>query len=338
MKRQGKRPVNMTLIILIFVVLMALSLLTQQTWNLRRNLSFDSISETQQVSPYAQRDIQSLIFNVRDAELMLLVFNGKRFQAYTVGHWSLSYRYVKIVPLLVHALKTNNPERFQPDQPVFQMVFSVYDCIRTVCANHPDRCPINKMFPPIVSFPTAYRNDAVLPTAKAFPNPIYTGCLYDWKLKRKSRCKWQKVDQSLKFEDLRNQIVWRGSDFSVLGWMYEYGYMNTKWMKEEFTDDALATTTPTNVIARMLNHFWFLTPRWKAVALTLNETMTHNVTSSESWINALFTGDAEEDLHSRFEKIGIPVVDHQSMDGVAMSKYKYQIDLAGGKSKWSLHH
>ena len=114
--------------------------------------------------------------------------------------------------------------------------------------------------------------------------------------------------------------------------------MNTNWMKDEFTDDALATTAPKNVVARMLNRFSLLTPRWKAVALTLNETVVHNVTSSHRWINALFTGHAEEELHSRFEKVGISVVEHQSMDAVKMSKYKYQIDLAGGKSECFLHH
>jgi hypothetical protein len=338
MKTKGVRPMRLTLITLISVVLMALSLLTLQTGNLRRTLHTDSNSELRGIRPYAQGDIESLVYNLRDAELMLLVFNGRTFQAYTLGHWILSYRYVIVIPLMVHALKSNNPERFLPGQPVFQMVFSVYDCLRTSCANHPDRCPINKFFPPIVSFPTAYRNDAILPTAKAFPNPLFSGCLYDWKLRNKPRCKWRKVDSSLKFENLRNQIVWRGSDFSALGFMYEYHFMNMAWMKTEFTGDALVTMTPTNVVDRMMERFWFLTARWKAVALTLKETVTQNVSTSQSWINALFTGNAEEELHSRFETIGLSVMDNQTMNAVEMSAYKYQIDLAGGTSKWLSHH
>ena len=333
MTKQCKRSSKLTFIILVSVGLMKISLLTQQMSYPRRNLTIKTLSKIQRatVPPYTQRDIQSLLYNVGDPELMLLVFNGNKFQAYALGHWTLSFRYVKLIPLMVHALRTNHPQRFQPDKPVFQLVFSVADSIRTICANHPDRCPFAKLYPPIVSFPTAYRDDDVLPTAKAFPNPVFGGCIYDRIVKRRPECKWQAVDQSLKFEELRNQLIWRGSDYSVLSWMDEYRYMNTDWMKRDFTDDALAAMTPKDAIDKIMNRFWFLTPRWKVVALTLKESITSNDIKNLSWINALFTGDPEAELHSRFEKAGISVLDNQSMDTVTMSKYKYQIDLAGGK-------
>ena len=108
---------------------------------------------------YDQKGIESLAYNLRTSWPLLFVFDGHHFKAYLLGHWKMSFRYVKLIPLLVHALRTYHPERFQPGQPVFQMVFCVSDYLMTDCANDPDLCPVNKFFPPIVSFSSVFRDD-----------------------------------------------------------------------------------------------------------------------------------------------------------------------------------
>ncbi|KAI2509398.1 Glycosyl transferase family 90 [Fragilaria crotonensis] len=278
---------------------------------------------------YDQKGIQSLSYNLRISWPLLLVFDGEHFKAYTLGHWKFSFRYVKLVPFMVHALRTNHPDRFQPGQPVFQMVFSVSDYLMTTCANDPDQCPANKFYPPIVSFSSVYRDDRIMPTAKSFPNPDFSGCLYDYKVMGSPQCKWPQIDKSLPFESLINQIVWRGSDFDFLGLMDAHEDMNGNWMNQEFSEDALPSMSDAEVMDKIMSKFSDLTPRWKAVALTLNEAV-YGGPGSSSWINVQFTGDFGNELHQRFHNRGMLVSEKRPMSAKRMSKYKYQIDLAGG--------
>ena len=202
---------------------------TPMTDGLRRNL-MDIVTNRHSgtIPPYGQVGIQSLWYNIKASWPLLFVFDGNHFKVFTLGHWKMSFRYVKLVPLLVHALQTNHPERFQPGQPVFQMVFTVSDTILTSCANRPDLCPFNNFFPPIVSFSTVYRDDSILPSAKSFPNPEYSRCMYDVKVKGRLTCDWQQVDQNLNFENLINQIVWRGSDYEFLRALDRYRLIDRK--------------------------------------------------------------------------------------------------------------
>ena len=277
---------------------------------------------------YDQKGIQSLAYNMRISSPLLFVFDGEHFKAYTLGHRTLSYRYVILVPLFVHAMRTNNPERFRPGQPVFQMVFSVSDYLTTTCANDPDLCPTNKFYPPIVSFSSVYRDDRILPTAKSFPNPHFSGCLYESKVMGSPLCTWPQVDKSLPFDSLINQVVWRGSDFNFLGVLDAYRGMNGRWVHQEFSD-ALPSMSNAEVVAKLMARFSDLTPRWKAVALALHEAV-NGIPGSNSWINVRFTGNSLKGLHHRFLSRGMVVSEEQPMSAMTMSKYKYQIDLAGG--------
>ncbi|KAI2509396.1 Glycosyl transferase family 90 [Fragilaria crotonensis] len=297
------------------------------TRNLTR--SDNEIEEEEVIRPYNQIDIQSLRYNMKDIYPMLLVFNGSRFEAYTLGHEQVGRRYTKLVPLLVHALQTNNPERFQPGQPVFQMVFTVSDFLLTECANEFADCPINKFLPPIISFSSVYRDKSILPTAKSFPNPDFSGCMYEWKIQNKAGCTWPSVNKSLGWEDLEDQLVWRGSDHRFfLPSFDEYGKMDVEWLEKVFTREALANMTDNDVVSRLFHHYSDLSPRWKAVALTLKSTIVEP--ESHHWINVLFTGTSEQELHALFAERGTPVTDKEPMSSVEMSRYRYQIDLAGG--------
>ena len=300
---------------------------TNDTRDLKHSVN-DS-KEEEIVPPYNQNDIQSLRYNLKDIDPMLLVFTGSQFQAYTLGHNKARRRYTKLVPLLVHALETNQPERFQPGQPVFQMVFTVSDFLLTECANEFADCPINKYLPPIISFSSVYRDKSIVPTAKSFPNPDFSDCMYEWKLQGKAGCSWPSVDQSLQWEDLENQLVWRGSDHRFfLHSLDEYGKMDVEWLEKMFTSETLANMTDSDVVSRLFHHYSDLSPRWKAVALTLKSTIVEP--ESHHWINVLFTGSSEQELHALFAKRGTPVTDKQPMNAEVMSRFKYQIDLAGG--------
>ena len=299
--------------------------------SLTRNLtrSDNEVEEEEVIRPYNQIDIQSLRYNMKDIYPMLLVFNGSRFEAYTLGHEKVGRRYTKLVPLLVHALETNHPERFEPGQPVFQMVFTVSDFLLTECANEFADCPINKFLPPIVSFSSVYRDKSILPTAKSFPNPDFSGCLYEWKLQNKAGCTWPSVNKNLRWEELEDQLLWRGSDHRFfLPSLDQYGKMDVEWLEKVFTREALANMTDSDVVSRLFHHYSDLSPRWKAVALTLKSTIVEP--ESHHWINVLFTGTSEQELHALFAERGTPVTDKEPMSSVDMSRYRYQIDLAGG--------
>ena len=286
--------------------------------------------------PYNQTDIESFYYNIRIANPMLLVFDGQTFKAYTLG-LKLSYRYVLIIPFMVHALETNHPERFQRGQPVFQMIFSISDgmytkCVNKLTVNKLNACPIQKFFPPIVSFSTVNRDETVLPTAKSFPNPVFMGCMYDWKLKGKAGCPSPIIDESIPWDDLKNTIVWRGSDHRFFLEMYEkYSSMNTWWLEKVFTTHALATMSKMSAVTKLLYNYDDLSPRWKAVAMTLKTNVQDPKLLQTHWIDAMFTGEYSNELHTRFSERGIAVSADKAMDAQAMSRYKYQIDLGGGK-------
>ena len=209
------------------------------------------------------------------------------------------------------------------------MVFSVSDYLTTTCANDPDLCPTNKFYPPIVSFSSVYRDDRILPTAKSFPNPEFSGCIFDYKVMGSPQCRWPQVDKSLPFDSLINQVVWRGSDFNFLGVFDAHRGMNGKWMHQDFSEGELPSMSNAEVAAKLMARFSDLTPRWKAVALTLHEAVK-GIPGSNSWINVRFTGDSLKGLHHRFLKRGMMISEEQPMSAMTMSRYKYQIDLAGG--------
>ena len=278
------------------------------------------------IKNYGQSEIDSFYYNMKRVEPMLLVFDGQTFKAYTFGP-KMTFRYVKIIPLMVHALETNLPERFQPGQPIFQMIFSVSDLLATECVNK-FGCPIQRFFPPIVSFSAVSRDETILPTARSFPNPVFMGCMYDWKMNDREGCLWPEVDKSIQWDDLDNQIVWRGSDHRFLQSYEKYKSMDN-WLEEVFTRDALANMTKMDVVNKLFDRYDELSPRWKAAAMTLKTNVQDP--TSHHWINAMFTGNSKYELRTRFAERGIDVSEDKGMDSKVMSRYKYQIDLGGGK-------
>jgi hypothetical protein len=233
---------------------------------------------------------------------------------------------------MVHALESKYPHRFQSGQPVFQMVFTISDFLATACETAPHRCPINAFYPPFVSYSTVSKNSKVFPTAKAFPNPPFSGCISNWKLKGDTRCKWPKVDRNIPFEDLENKIIWRGSDFCFLPNIYNFQENNNQ-LQRVFSKYSLATRSDRKIMEELMNRYNQLTPRWKAVVLSLHERILEDRNAANAWIDALFSGSANGEAHQLLNERGFLVSEKDSMDSVAMCKYKYQIDLGGGECK-----
>lgn len=296
------------------------------------------LSEDHPLPKYNQSSIELMRHMMPTLEAMLLVFDGQTFRAYCVGERSkmLSFRYVRLIPLMVDALRSNDPERFAPGQPVFQMVWTVADFLRTKCVNVGVECPYTNDFPPIASYATMHRDKSVLPTAQAFPNVHYIKCLYGWRLQGGQTCTWQEVDKSPHWEDLTPTVVWRGTDFEEFITTYDrYKNTNDGWLRKEFTPHKMAKMSKTEIIDKLMNHWNDISPRWRAAALTLKT--KGSASDKPLWIDTMFTGHFNEQLHNAFAERGLAVSEDAPMDGKAMSKYRYQIDYGGGKLWDKLH-
>ena len=302
------------------------------SWQNYRNLNEENKTKGQQVTPpYDQDSIELFWDHMQNVMPLLFVFDGNTFKAYALGHQKLGFRYVKVIPLLVHALKSSYPDRFQPGQPVFQMIFTISDGLSTKCVNDNVTCPDEyNLFAPVAAFSTSYRDETILPTVKWFPHPEFGGCIYDWKLDNKAGCpSWPNVHNKIRWDDLKNTIIWRGSDFRFfLDSFTRFQGVNEWWVERACTRDALAGMTKPDIINKLMANYHDLSPRWQAVALTLRT--KEDDKRQNHWIDAMFTGESGRELHDRFAERGLPVSEKHSMSPEQMSQYKYQIDLAGG--------
>jgi hypothetical protein len=281
------------------------------------------------IRPYDQYSIQTLYF-LQGFDVVLVVFDGTSFKSYSLGHDRMEPRDVKILHLVVDALRKHQTSRFQPGQPVFQMVLSFSSFMKTLCANEDTDCPINTVLPPIISFSSVYQDKGIFPTAKSFPNPEFSLCMYHWKLENNPSCLWVDIDRSLDWKDLKNEIIWRGSDQPLLPSLHFYKSMNSDWLEDEFSESKLANMTKDDILSILLQRFEELSPRWKAVVLTLKHEDLFGDTGT--WINASFVGEPRKDLHRRLLEKGLNVSKDTTLSANDLSQYKYHIDLAGGKS------
>jgi hypothetical protein len=328
-KRICHRFAALTLVIVCLIQMLSTKL--RRTLNARRYFKKmfkrRTESNSEVILPYNQDDIVALSWGLNGGHSILLAFDGNNFKAYLFGHNNMSWRYVSTISLIIHALESNFPNRFQPDQPVFQMVFTVSDFLDPTCALPYHVCPESEFYAPFVSFSSLYRKKNVFPTAKAFPNTMYIDCIVIW-LRDSTGCRWKTVDQTLKFEELQNKLIWRGSDFYFLPGFFDQ-HRNNHQMLSVFSKESLVTLSDAEILEELMKRYLQITPRWKAVVLSLKERLSNN---SHSWIDALFTGSTNEETHNILNDRGIIVSDKNSMHSIMMSKFKYQIDLGGGKS------
>ena len=283
------------------------------------------------VLPYSSDDILMTLPYVMNSHPQLLVWDGSNFSSYNVRRVSskyLSYRNMYDIPLLILALRTNDPDRFVPGSPPFELLWSGDDSIGGQCINEKNDCPSNE-FAPLVMFGSVPKNDSLMPSVKGFPNPYFSNCLYHYRVFGRRECKCHKVNDQLKYDDLKRQIFWRGSDFSNYLTDYRPSYRRLGvGIHSLFTASAMEQMTHDQIIARLFTNQHDIPPRWIGLSYTILTQQGHD---ELPWIDVRFASNGKFNhyLHSIFEQKGIRVT-ADPVDPYEMSQYRYQIDLAGG--------
>ena len=137
-------------------------------------LSNRLLSMVMKPNPFTTQDIERTAPEFRGDLPHLLVFNGERFEVYNLVKKDVQSYYatevqpqcarcVKIIPLLVHALMELDPARFQPGQPVFQVLFSASDYAQAACKDN--GCDVAK-FAPLLMFGSVSKNSSDLPQVR----------------------------------------------------------------------------------------------------------------------------------------------------------------------------
>lgn len=279
----------------------------------------------------------------------VLMFDGEDFSWWSMLSKNVTSpnsaggeRSIQSVPMLVHALKENFPERFAKGQPPFQLMTSDGDAINFgACTSNPHKCNMNEM-PPLLAHGSVPTRENDYRFIKAYPNWNYGQCLYDFKISNhhgpcesdwfSSKMLLRKA-QSVEWEELIPTLVWRGSDHAFLTHMDEYrkanGHRNGRRMVEHIREDS----TQEELVTDLLNKFDELTPRWRGVALTVQEDMEllQDTTGRTRWIDIrFFEKDGNGPYHMEFNQHGVQVKADAIMNSEEMARYKYQIDFGGG--------
>jgi hypothetical protein len=289
-------------------------------------------SGSSRIKPYSQEHISLAAPNMKHVHPRLLVFNGANFEVYNLNHNDVHYRLndpysrrgLKAIPLLVHALTQLQPDRFEPGQPVFQLLFSDSDSMSSPCVNSDSNCPVED-FSPWLLFGSGPANSSEMPTVRTFPHWFYLSCLYEYRINNAEDCEWaEAIDRTLSWDDLLPTLIWRGSDFG-----FSHNYNEFKFPGVKLIDLANLTTRNETVQA-LLQRWDYLTPRWRGVALSADAEL-----KGESWIDNKFVhsriGDAS--VHQAFIDRDVLVEAPSHMTSVEMGKFKYQIDYGGGGGK-----
>lgn len=127
------------------------------------------------------------------------------------------------LPLLVQALKTALPRRFQPHvSPLFQLFFTDTDITQTICG-----ISCEKVWP-WLHFGSFFRNSSIYPRVQTVPHFEYLGCIREWVMRfgnssstmnaEKGSCDTWKMPyrEDLTWQQLTPKIIWRGSNYTFL--------------------------------------------------------------------------------------------------------------------------
>jgi hypothetical protein len=124
---------------------------------------------------------------------------------------------------------------------------------------------------------------------------------------------------------LESKIVWRGSNFHFIN---QYKTMPGDASKV-LSIPLQGNVSKKDAIQLLFKNWKILTPRWRAVALTLEAEL-----NKDPWIDAKFILLGNRPALNHFQDKGIQVYTNRT-DLNEMSKYKYQIDLGGwGGTSW----
>jgi hypothetical protein len=168
--------------------------------------------------PYSQMDMERAMPYFHSWYLRLLVFDGKIFKTFAIGHNSTKLgpefistpRLFQLIPMLVHALVYNFPHRFLPGKPLFQLLFTEADLVSSDCVFRAStmKCP-SDTFPPILAFGSVLRDESKLPTLKLFPTTAgWLNCLLNWRLHNQRCLLHQRVNFAKLYHQLKPQVIW----------------------------------------------------------------------------------------------------------------------------------
>jgi hypothetical protein len=283
--------------------------------------------------PYSQKEIMDTAKHFTRFSPRLLVFDGTHFQAFSINHkdtpysesMKRTYRYSALIPFLIRCLRDQFPQRFQPGQPVFQLLFHDGDSPHSPCVN--EYCPVDT-FSPLLMFGSSPKNASALPTIQIFPNTYFILCLIEYKTHGIHSCQWPHAvtnnSTSSSWESLIDTLVWRGSDYPFLEYYNEFQFDGPDTLMEHFrnrwrglTKEKLLQELHTSLDSRF-------PPRWRAV---LQSSMVENETTP--WIDAKFVAGYHGNVYQKLADKGIHMIG-QRIESQEMSKYKYQVDFGGG--------
>jgi len=307
--------------------------------------------EQQPIRPYDYKDIERSASLFHGYYARVLLFDGDTFTWWDIRDKEILLvnsaaggRAVRAVPLLVHALKENFPDRFKKGQPPLQIMTEDGDSIDfgEKCTNYPQECSMNTM-PPLLAHGSVPVNTGDFPFIKAYPNWFFGECLYHWKVKKqvgvpcdawwgpnKALLSWVAQNKDVKWDDLAPTIIWRGSDHAFLGHVEEYkdanNYRGTFPMLQDFNENS----SHDEVLDSLVSVYDKMTPRWRAVITTCQNDI-QVIQGEKQWIDVRFyetNGNAH--YHQQFNDYGVKVRSDDGMDAIEQAMYRYQIDFGGG--------
>ena len=174
-------------------------------------------------------------------------------------------------------------------------------------------------------------------------------CFQNWIINGRQSCSMFSPTPeryTLPWEELKNEIIWRGTDFRYLQ------IQNDLSRPSEWNLNALLNTNNSGevdkkeaLIKKLRENYHFLVPRWKGVLLTAESEVEAARSGSDTLpkVNIKFTHVAEGGRHAArgakeykiWEEVDFPVVG-EYLNGLQLAKYKYHIDLGGGGgTTWS---
>jgi Glycosyl transferase family 90 len=181
---------------------------------------------------YSTENIITTANSLVSAPARVLMYHpsNNSFTGYTVGpqnstdprmtkNANACLRCRNVLPILVDALLTSRPSRFQPDQPPFQLFFSIADFTASRCMYDDYDCSANaNSFAPWLHFGSAFRDSTIVPRVQVMPLSNYLTCIMEWRLNNSiPMCtKWKLANATTDWNDLRPKVIWRGTGFPFL--------------------------------------------------------------------------------------------------------------------------
>lgn len=283
---------------------------------------------------------------------------------------------------LTYMLRQTFPERFcgpECDEWAVGISSGDYPHLTHSCRdNFPhesEACPRREA--PVLQFGSAFRNFEALPNMIAMPMPsVHLPCMKSWIMDGgKSVCNsfvgtdrtagetrqgkqimgslvFGDILQDLSWENLKPQVVWRGTDFGYLNHLIYVESVDTGRLQteqsilQEVLDMKIADPAEQKISATrmMRERYHDLLPRWKGVALTAEADREAEAAAAASkegsklpWADMKFTGQTvaagikgtAATPYQKLAEVGVSAIG-KSMKAHELATYRYHIDLGGG--------